>query len=162
MKLRTFLERFLEWTVVSLMAALCLVVVLGVGFRKAGAALVWYDETASILLAWLTFYGAALAALKNAHLGFPNLVRGLPPALRVVLVVVREAIVVGFFVLVAWAGWRVLTVLQGMSMVSLPWMPSMVTHSVMPLGALLFVVAELSVIRQRLREAATTGEPTGS
>ena len=31
-------------------------------YRKAGASLTWYDEIASILLAWVTYYGAALAA----------------------------------------------------------------------------------------------------
>ena len=64
------------------MVALALVVVLGVVFRRLGAALVWYDEVASILLAWLTFYGAALAALHRAHIGFPKLVDGLGPRLR--------------------------------------------------------------------------------
>ena len=49
------------------MGALAVVVVLGVGFRKFGAALVWYDEVASVLLAWLTYYGAALAATPAAR-----------------------------------------------------------------------------------------------
>ena len=68
------LQRALEFAVVALMVALAVVVVLGVVFRRLGAALVWYDEIASILLAWLTFYGAALAALHRAHIGFPKLV----------------------------------------------------------------------------------------
>ena len=71
--LRTGVRRFLEGAVLVLLAALALVVVVGVGFRKAGAALVWYDEVASILLAWLTYYGAALAALRRAHIGVPTL-----------------------------------------------------------------------------------------
>ena len=43
------------------------VVVLGVVFRWDGEALSWYDEVASVQLAWLTYYGASLAALKRAH-----------------------------------------------------------------------------------------------
>ena len=62
---------------IALVAALAVVVVLGVGFRKAGAALVWYDEAASILLAWLTYYGAALVALTRGHIGVPVLVERL-------------------------------------------------------------------------------------
>ena len=69
---RTRFERLLEAIVLVLVGALAVVVVMGVGFRKFGAALVWYDEVASILLAWLTYYGAALAALKRAHIGFPK------------------------------------------------------------------------------------------
>ncbi len=42
----------LEFVVLSLTTSLALVVVLGVVFRKMGAALVWYDELASILLAY--------------------------------------------------------------------------------------------------------------
>ena len=60
--MKRIVGRFLEWTVLVLMTVLATIVVLGVVFRKTGAALVWYDEVASILLAWLTYYGAALAA----------------------------------------------------------------------------------------------------
>ena len=44
------IERTLEVVVLTLMTALAVVVVLGVGFRKFGAALVWYDEVASVLV----------------------------------------------------------------------------------------------------------------
>jgi TRAP-type C4-dicarboxylate transport system permease small subunit len=70
-------ERLLEGAVLGLMAALAAIVVLGVVFRKVGAALVWYDEVAAILLAWLTYYGAALAALRRAHIGVPTVFRAL-------------------------------------------------------------------------------------
>ena len=83
---RRAFEGFLETVVLTLMGALVLVVLLGVSFRKAGAALVWYDEVAGILLAWLTFYGASLAALKRAHIGFPQVVSTLSgPARRAVI-----------------------------------------------------------------------------
>ena len=62
------------------MVALAVEVTMGVAFRYTGNALVWYDEVASILLAWVTYYGAALAALKRAHIGVPELVHMLPPA----------------------------------------------------------------------------------
>ena len=53
----------LEWVVMFLMVALALEVVAGVVFRAVGHSLVWYDEVASVLLAWLTFYGSALASV---------------------------------------------------------------------------------------------------
>ena len=43
------------------MAALAVEVIAGVVFRYSGYALVWYDEVATILLAWVTYYGSALA-----------------------------------------------------------------------------------------------------
>ena len=137
------LQRALEFTVVVLMVALALVVVLGVVFRRLGAALVWYDEVASILLAWLTFYGAALAALHRAHIGFPKLVDGLAPHLRRPLILLGEAFVLAFFIVTAWAGWRVFGILGGETLVSLPWVPQRLAHSVVPIGAVLFIIAEL-------------------
>ncbi len=125
------------------MVALALVVVLGVVFRRFGAALVWYDEVASILLAWLTFYGAALAALHRAHIGFPKLVDGLTPRFRRPLILLGEVFVLGFFMVTAWAGWRVFGILGGDTLVSLPWVPQRLAQSVIPIGAVLFIIAEL-------------------
>ena len=66
---------------IFLLASLAVIVLMGVAARKLGIAMVWYDEVASIALAWLTYYGAALAALKRAHIGFPGLVNAMPPLL---------------------------------------------------------------------------------
>jgi TRAP-type C4-dicarboxylate transport system permease small subunit len=140
---RDAVERLLEAIVLVLIASLTVVVVVGVGFRKAGAALVWYDEVASILLAWLTYYGASLAALKRAHIGFPKLAESLPPDLRRLVLAFREIVVLGFFALVAWAGWRVMGILGGTPLVSLPWVPARVAQSVIPVGAVLFIIAEV-------------------
>ena len=50
------------------MIALAVEVTVGVVFRYSGHSLVWYDEVASMLLAWLTFYGSALAVAEaRAH-----------------------------------------------------------------------------------------------
>ncbi|MEO7744539.1 MAG: TRAP transporter small permease subunit, partial [Usitatibacter sp.] len=70
--LRRAYESVLEWVVIVLMAMMAVEVTAGVLFRTFGASLVWYDEVASILLAWLTFYGSALASVKRAHIGCPE------------------------------------------------------------------------------------------
>lgn len=159
--LRTGVRRFLEGAVLVLLAALAVVVVVGVGFRKAGAALVWYDEVASILLAWLTYYGAALAALRRAHIGVPTLTRRLEGRMRVAVVLLAEVLVVAFFAAVAWAGWQVVRVLEGTSLVSLPSVPAALAQSVIPIGAVLFIVAQLLSLKDALSagEAAQEDEP---
>lgn len=139
------------------MAALAVVVVVGVLFRKAGASLVWYDEVASILLAWLTYYGAALAALHRAHIGVPTLVERLEGGVRAAVVLLAEVCVLAFFVVLAWAGVRVLSVLGGTALVSLPWVPATVAQSVIPIGAVLFIVAQLASLPDALR--GTTPAP---
>lgn len=141
--MRRVLEQFLERLLIVLMASLAVLVVAGVAFRKFGAPLTWYDEVAPILLAWLTYYGACLAALKRAHIGFPKLVASAPPRLRLALTLVREACVIVFFALAAWAGWEVLVVLEDSSLVSLAWLPRRLTSSVIPISSVLFIVAEV-------------------
>lgn len=146
-------ERLLEVIVMLLTGGLATVVLLAIIYRKMGASLVWYDEIASIMLAWLTYYGAALAALKRAHIGFPGLVEALPPGPRVAAVIAGEVFVIGFFALLAWVGWEVLLVLEGTYLISLPNVPTQLTQSVIPLGALLFIVAQLLSLPRAIDEA---------
>jgi TRAP-type transport system small permease protein len=146
-------ERLLEWIVIALMAALAVVVTVGVAFRYGGAALVWYDEVASILLAWVTYYGAALAALKRAHIGVPELVRMLEPRVRLAAALFAQACVFAFFVLVAWVGYSVLEVLAYDNLVSLPEVSVAYAQSVIPISAVLFILAQALALPDTLREA---------
>lgn len=137
-----------------LMIALAVIVTAAVIFRKAGASLVWYDEVAEIMLAWVTYYGAALAALRGAHIGVSTLVDAMPARLRVAAAIVAEIFVIGFFMLLAWAGWHVLEVLAHDTLVSLPDVPSSYAQSVIVIGSVLYVIAELLRLPQVLRAAA--------
>jgi TRAP-type C4-dicarboxylate transport system permease small subunit len=150
---RLGLERFLEYVVTTLLGAMVVVVVLAVVYRKAGHSLVWYDEVASIMLAWLTYYGAALAALKRAHIGFSGLVDTLRPRLRLALVAFGEVCVLSFFVLLTWVGWEVLIVLEGDTLVSLPQISTQLTQSVIPIGGALFVLAQALSLPRVWRKA---------
>lgn len=154
--LRSGFERVLETIVIFLMLSTLVVVVLGVVYRKAGASLVWYDEIASIMLAWLTYYGAALAALKRAHIGVPGVIDSAPPRLRLCLVILSEVFVFGFFILLAWVGYEVVLVLEGDYLISLPEISTQYTQSVIPIGAVLFVIAEALSLPEVLRKARGT------
>jgi TRAP-type C4-dicarboxylate transport system permease small subunit len=151
--LRRRYERLLEWIVIVLMSALAVEVTVGVAFRYVGYSLVWYDEVASIGLAWVTYYGAALAALKRSHIGVPELMALLKPFLRLPLAMVAEASVFAFFILLAWVGYSVLEVLASDTLVSLPGVSVAYAQSVIPVGAVLFIVAEALVLPEVLREA---------
>jgi TRAP-type C4-dicarboxylate transport system permease small subunit len=156
-------ERFLEWICIALMIALAVEVTAGVLFRYSGHSLVWYDEVATILLAWVTFYGSALAVLKHAHMGVPEIVRMLPPAWRVAAAVIAQLCAIAFFVLLAWVGASILDVLASDRLVSLPDVPVAVAHSTIPISAVLIVIAQLLVFPELLREAraerAHAGKP---
>jgi TRAP-type C4-dicarboxylate transport system permease small subunit len=146
-------ERLLEWIVIALMAALATEVTVGVVYRSFGASLVWYDEVASILLAWLTFYGSALAAAKRAHIGCPEVVALLPPGVRVAARIFADILVIGFFLLVGWIGYAILGVLATDRLVSLPDVPVTYVQSVIPIGAALIVLAELLTLPLALHQA---------
>ena len=146
-------ERFLEWICIALMAALAVEVTAGVVFRYSGHSLVWYDEVATILLAWVTFYGSALAVLKHAHMGVPEVVRMLPRGPRVAAAVFAQLCTLSFFVLLAWVGYTILEILATDQLVSLPAVSVAYANSVIPIGAVLFVVGQLLVFPDVLREA---------
>jgi C4-dicarboxylate transporter, DctQ subunit len=150
-------EQVLEAIVLVLMIALTILVIFGAAFRYLGSALTWYDEIASIGLVWLTYYGSALAALRGAHIGVPGLVNAMPPRLRLVATVVAEAVVLMFFVLLAIYGVQVLIVLQGEHLVTLPEVSTELTQSAIPIGAALFVIAELMRLPDVLRAARGGG-----
>lgn len=134
----------LEWVVIVLMVLLAVEVMLGVGFRAAGSSLVWYDEVASVLLAWLTFYGSALASVKRAHIGCPEVVERMPAAWQRALGIVSQLLVIAFFALLGWTGLRIMPILAGDALVSLPWVSMNFVQSVIPISAALILVAEFT------------------
>ena len=152
-------ERALEWICIALMAALAFEVMAGVVFRYSGHSLVWYDEVATILLAWVTFYGSALAVLKHAHMGVPEVVRMLPRGPRVAAAVVAQLCTLAFFVLLAWVGYSILEILATDQLVSLPEVSVAYVNSVIPISSVLFVVGQMLVFPEVLREARGVEEP---
>jgi TRAP-type transport system small permease protein len=159
--MREAYETALEWLLIVLMAVLFFEVTLGVVYRTVGVSLVWYDEVASILLAWITFYGSALASVKRAHIGCPEVVALMPPAVKLGFRVLAEILTIGFFLLMGWTGYRVLGVLEGDNLVSLPDVPVSWVQSVVPISAVLIVAAELltlpGVLRKTVRPPAVAG-----
>jgi len=142
-RFRHALDATLQMVVIGLMIMLTVMVVVAVFYRKFGDSLSWYDEVASVMLAWITYYGAALAALRRQHLGFDGVLLRMPVDIRMIAFAVAEILVIGFFVLLAWAGWRVLEVVGDESLISLPWISVSLTQSVIPIGAALFVICEI-------------------
>lgn len=146
--------RALEILVMTLMVILFLEVMVGVVFRMLGHSLTWYDEVAAILLAWLTFYGSALASHNRAHIGCPEIVEQLRPALRKVLTIFSQSLVIGFFALLAWVGFTIMPILAGDAMTSLPTIPMNWVQSVIPISAVLIVASELRELIAVIRTPA--------
>lgn len=154
-RLSRSLEHVLELMLMLLMVGLTAIVVIAVVYRKFDASLSWYDEVASITLAWITFYGGALAVLKRKHIGFDSVLLAIPLPIRMYLAVFGEFVFIAFFALLAWAGWEVLLVLEGDNLVSLRWVSVQFTQSVIPIGAALFIICELLAAPDYLRQVAS-------
>lgn len=154
-RLSRFLESLLEIILMLLMVGLTAIVVIAVIYRKLDASLSWYDEVASVVLAWITYYGGALAVIKRKHIGFDSVLLSVPMPVRYYLAIFAEFVFIAFFVLLAWAGWQVLMVLEGDTLVSLRWVPVQFTQSVIPIGAALFILCELLAAPAYLKTVAT-------
>ena len=150
---RRFYDRLLEVIAVVLIVAVTLIVVLGFSYRWAGYSLVWYDEVASISLAWLTYFASALAAMRGAHLGFPGLVNSFPSNLRVVATLFSSGVTIFFFVLMAWVGTKLLPIIAGITLVSIPEVSQGIVMAAIPIASAMFVLAELLRLPKLLAEA---------
>lgn len=140
--LRRWLDVFLQAICVFLMVGLAVMVLVAVAMRTAGQSPLWYDEVAAIWLVWLTFCGASLVTLRRKHLGFDGLMPILPPPLRRAAFVVSEAMSLLFYATVAVYGWRVLEIIAGETLVSLPWLGYEVVQAVVPAAAVLMFVSQ--------------------
>ena len=157
------LERFrrrygsaLEIVVMALVVGLALEVTLGIVFRAIGKSLSWYDEVASVQLAWLTFYGSALASVRRAHISCPEVVQQASPETRRVLGIVTQLLVIAFFALLGWVGGSILPIIASETLVSVPAVSMAVVQSVIPISCVLIVVAELAYLAELLRPSGAS------
>ena len=155
----------IEWWTAFLLALMVLVVSLGVFFRYAlGAALVWYDEFASYLLVWLTFYGCVVASYRRRHIGLEVLVAKLPQGLRRGVELIAEACVFGFQVVLGYFGWILTQKIGDETAVSLAWVKMSWVYSVLPIsGALMLLVSATELARLALGQRVPVAEvPKGA
>jgi len=126
-----------------LLAFMVVLVSLGVFFRYViDASLAWYDEFASYLLVWLTFYGAVSASYHRRHIGFETFVARLMPATREKLEIVAELLVLGFQTVLLYYGWLLTHKMGDETAISLVWVRMGWVYSVLPIsGALMLLIS---------------------
>lgn len=136
------------WAMV-LLIAMVVVVTLGVFYRYVlNASLIWYDEFASYLLVWLTFYGAVVAAYHRKHIAFETLVEGFQPAVRRWVAVGAEACVLVFQGILCYYGWVLMVAVRVETAVSLEWVRMSWVYSVFPIsGGLMLLISLVDLAR---------------
>ncbi|MFV0360962.1 TRAP transporter small permease [Tropicimonas sp.] len=148
------LLRLIETISILLLLMLTGAVIYSTTMRYLGASPSWYDEVASVLLAWLTYFGATYAVFMRQHMGFAGLVTALPRNFAIALAFFTELLVVGYFAIVAWYGYAVLPVAAYDSLLSLPWLTLDIVQSVIPVTAVLMIVGTVLTMPRNLRDAA--------
>lgn len=148
------LLRVIETICIFLLVLLAVVVIYSTTLRYLGASPSWYDEIASVLLAWLTYFGASYAMFLRAHMGFSGLVTALPRRFAVALTVFSELFVIAYFTLVAWYGNAVLKVAAYDSLLSLPFLTLDIVQSVIPITAVLMIIGTVLTMPRAIRDAA--------
>ena len=149
-----FILRVIETICLALLLILTLAVVYSTTMRYLGASPSWYDEVASVLLAWLTYFGASYAMFLRAHMGFAGLVTALPRPAAIAVAAFSELLVLGYFTIVAWYGAAVLPVAGFDSLLSLPWLTLDIVQSIIPISAVLMIVGTLITMPRAIRDAA--------
>jgi len=147
-KLLGRLVALVEWWAVLLLAGLAVLVCLGVFFRYVlNASLTWYDEFASYMLVWLTFYGTVVADYRRRHIGFELLVDKLAPTPRKVVDFVAETAVLGFQFVLCYYGWVLTEKMGDETAISLTWVKVSWINSVLPItGALLLLISATRLV----------------
>ncbi|MFT7060405.1 MAG: TRAP-type C4-dicarboxylate transport system permease small subunit [Pseudorhodobacter sp.] len=148
------LLRCIETICLALLVALTGAVVYSTTMRYLGMSPSWYDEIASVLLAWITYFGAAYAIFLRQHMGFSGIVTALPKTAAVALALLSEVLVIGYFAVIAWYGNAVLAAAKWDSLLSLRWMTLDIVQSVIPITAVLMIIGTVLTMPRALRHAA--------
>jgi TRAP-type transport system small permease protein len=139
---RQFINLVELWAML-LLVLMVVLVCLGVFFRYVlGASLAWYDEFASYLLVWLTFYGAVVASYQNRHIQFGTVVERYPATTRRKIEIIAELFVLGFQVVLFYYGWLLMQKMGDETAVSLVWIKMGWVYSVLPItGGLMLLIS---------------------
>ena len=155
------LSRFitlLEWWAMLLLVLMVVLVCLGVFFRYVlSASLAWYDEFASYLLVWLTFYGAVAGSYHNRHIQFGTVVERFTADTRRKIAIIAELFILGFNVVLLYYGWLLMQKMGDETAVSLAWVKMGWIYSVLPITGGIMSLISLDrllhlILRRELRK----------
>lgn len=132
-----------------LLVLMVLLVSVGVFYRYVlNASLTWYDEFASFLLVWLTFYGAVVASYRRRHIGFEVVVDRFTPGTRKIFDLIAESFVLGFQAVLFYHGSLLMQKMGDETTVSLVWVKMRWIYSVLPItGGLMLVISLVRFVK---------------
>lgn len=112
----------------------------------------WPDEMAGVLLAWITFVGAALVARDNEHISVTIAADNLPPFWSDVVRVITDLIVILLLWVYVWFSIPMVMITWGQTLITVPISRGFL-FTVLPISALVMIgyVLAASPLTRRLR-----------
>ena len=68
----------------------------------------WVEEAGEAALAWITMVGAAIAVGERSHFALTVMTHRFSPKVQRAIHIFNHALIVGFALLVAWLGWKLM------------------------------------------------------
>ena len=105
--LNGFIEKIENCFAVVFMGASALITITQVVTRYGfNHPLTWPEELCTLLLVWMTFFGASLLLKREQHIEIDFFTKLLPQRAQQVLALINYVLIFGFLVVVAWGAYK--------------------------------------------------------
>ncbi len=146
-------ERAVGWledaAIMLLVVAMTVIVNLQIFARYVfHAPMIWPEEVTRLTLVWLTFLGAAAMGRRAADIAVTTFVEMLPTEGQRLALLLRDAVLVALFALVAREGVRLADAVEGMPLVATEWPTALLAWPVAIGGGLMALHPALRILRQ--------------
>jgi TRAP-type C4-dicarboxylate transport system permease small subunit len=102
----------------------------------------WTEPAALLLMSWFIMLGSAIGVREGNHLGFETGLHYAPPALRRLMLITTEVLVIGFGLAMAWYGTLLAMETWSANMAGLP-IPQGMDYLPLPFGGVLMAIFAL-------------------
>ena len=133
------LGKCVDWVVISIGAALALLIFTNVVLHAFGKDLAWLTELGELLMVWVTFLGGAAAAQRGAHMSINEFLDKLTVQRRRWADAAVQIFTIGILAVVLYFGLRIVNGSWGNVLTTLEW-PMAIQYIPLPLGIGLMVV----------------------
>ncbi len=101
------IQRVENWLAIGLMAASALITILQVVTRYGfNHPLTWPEELCTLLLVWMTFFGASLLLKKEQHIEIDFFTQLMPRRAQQVIGLINVVLIFAFLTVVVWGAYK--------------------------------------------------------
>lgn len=137
-KINNRIVKVLSFIAMLSMVFLTAIVAIQVFSRWMGISLPWTEELARFVLIWLTFIGSSLALEKKMHLSVKFFVNLLPDKIRYYVRLFIYALMMVFFGVIVFYGFKLTILSFGTLSSSLQW-PMGIVYSILPITSIISI-----------------------